>query len=384
MSWLRTREVVEKEEVERLAPWALKSVESRGRVIDEPPHPYRTAFQRDRDRIVHSRGFRRLQYKTQVFVHHEGDHFRNRLTHTLEGAQIARTIARALRCNEEAAEAVALAHDLGHTPFGHAGEGVLAELMRDDGGFDHNRQSLRVVDLLEEQYPDFDGLNLTSETREGILKHGCRWEHPVAVPPLDRQRSMEAQIADAADEIAYVNHDLEDGLQSGVLNLEMLEDTALWAETRSRVEDTLGASPERVLRRQTIVALINAAVTDLIECSAARIDETGVASADEVRRAEAPVVGYSPDFDEAFRALKRFLRANFYHHPRVVRTTRKAETIVADLFRVHRETPTLLPPRLQGRIAAEGEARAVADYVAGMTDRFAMSEHRKLLDPHEL
>ena len=214
MRALRTREDWEREERERLAPWAVRSSESRGRIVPEPEHPYRTAFQRDRDRIVHSRAFRRLEYKTQVFVHHEGDHYRNRLTHTLEGAQIARTLARALRLNEELAEAVALAHDLGHPPFGHAGERVLAELLRDDGGFDHNRQTLRVVDLLEERYPDFRGLNLSSETREGILKHGCRWPHPVPVPPRESQPSLEAQVADRSDEIAYTNHDLDDGLRS--------------------------------------------------------------------------------------------------------------------------------------------------------------------------
>jgi len=384
MSWLRSREVVEKEEAERLAPWALRSAESVGRVVEEPCHPYRTAFQRDRDRVIHSRGFRRLQYKTQVFVYHEGDHYRNRLTHTLEGAQIGRTIAKALRVNEELCEAIALAHDLGHTPFGHAGEAILAELMRDDGGFDHNRQSLRVVDLLEEQYATFQGLNLTDETREGILKHGCRWSHPVRLPELLGQRSIEAQIADVADEIAYVNHDLEDGLQSGVLELEALAATELWSEARARVGEELGYVSERVLRRQTIVALINAAVTDLIESTAARIDAAGVSSVDEVRRYGEPLVGYSSALDGSIRDLKRFLRDNFYHHPRVMRMTRKAETIVADLFRVYREMPALLPPRLRDRVGSEGEARAVADYVAGMTDRFAMSEHRKLLDPHEL
>lgn len=384
MSWLRSREVVEKEEAERLAPWALRSAESVGRVVEEPCHPYRTAFQRDRDRVIHSRGFRRLQYKTQVFVYHEGDHYRNRLTHTLEGAQIGRTIAKALRVNEEICEAIALAHDLGHTPFGHAGEAILAELMRDDGGFDHNRQSLRVVDLLEEQYAAFQGLNLTDETREGILKHGCRWSHPVRLPELLGQRSIEAQIADVADEIAYVNHDLEDGLQSGVLELEALAATELWSEARARVGAELGYVSERVLRRQTIVALINAAVTDLIESTAARIDAAGVSSVDEVRRYGEPLVGYSSALDGSIRDLKRFLRDNFYHHPRVMRMTQKAETIVADLFRVYREMPALLPPRLRDRVGTEGEARAVADYVAGMTDRFAMSEHRKLLDPHEL
>ena len=214
---LQGREEIEKAELAQLAPFAVKAAESAGRVHSEEKHPYRTAFQRDRDRVLHSRAFRRLEYKTQVFVHHEGDHYRNRLTHTLEAAQIARTVARSLRLNEDLAESISLAHDLGHTPFGHAGERVLGRLMRDDGGFDHNRQSLRVVDLFEERYPWADGLNLTAETREGILKHGCSWDHPVPLPPLGAQRSLEAQVADASDEIAYIHHDLDDALRAGIL-----------------------------------------------------------------------------------------------------------------------------------------------------------------------
>jgi dGTPase len=236
VSLLRTRQDIERDEAERLAPFAVRSAASRGRVVPEEEHAYRTCFQRDRDRVVHCTAFRRLEYKTQVFVQHEEDHYRNRLTHTLEGAQIARTVARALRLNEDLAEAVVLAHDLGHTPFGHAGERVLDELMRGDGGFDHNRQSLRVVDLLEERYAEFRGLNLTWETREGILKHGCSWEHPVPVPELAKQPSLEAQVADAADEIAYLNHDLDDGLRSGLLTLEMLEDAPLWLDVLRLVD----------------------------------------------------------------------------------------------------------------------------------------------------
>ena len=226
-SW-RTREAYEQEERARLAPWAACAADSCGRLVPEPEHAYRTAYQRDRDRIVHSRAFRRLEFKTQVFVHREDDHYRNRLTHTIEAAQITRTIARALRLNEDLAEAIVLAHDLGHTPFGHAGEAVLDALMEQDGGFDHNRQSLRIVDLLEDRYPEFSGLNLTAETREGILKHGCDWQHPVELPTLSRQRSLEAQVADCADEIAYTHHDLDDGLRSGVLSLDMLTGTTLW------------------------------------------------------------------------------------------------------------------------------------------------------------
>jgi len=314
---LRDRKAFEAEERERLAPYAAKSAESRGRVVEEPEAAYRTAYQRDRDRIVHSAAFRRLEYKTQVFVYHEGDHYRNRLTHTLEGSQIARTIARALRLNEELTEAVILAHDLGHTPFGHAGERVLADLMRDDGGFDHNRQSLRIVDLLEERYPGFRGLNLCYETREGILKHGCDWPHPVPIPDVDAQPSLEAQVADFSDEIAYTVHDLDDGLRSGLLNQADLKCVRLWNETHQRILDELGAAPPRVLRAQTIRALVDRLVTELVEYSAARIEASAVASIGEVRRVPDRIIGFAPEIDEARLELKRFLYQKLYEHPRV-------------------------------------------------------------------
>ncbi|MDH3212596.1 MAG: deoxyguanosinetriphosphate triphosphohydrolase [Myxococcales bacterium] len=383
MSVIRTREIFEREEAERLAPFAVKSAESRGRAVAEPEHPYRTAFQRDRDRVVHSRAFRRLEYKTQVFVFHEGDHYRNRLTHTLEGGQISRTIARVLRLNEELAEAVVLAHDLGHTPFGHAGERALAELMKEEGGFDHNRQSLRTVDLLEERYPDFRGLNLTSETREGILKHGCRWEHPVAVPEPTPQPSLEAQVADVADEIAYTNHDLDDGLRAGLLDLDRLEDVALWSETRREVSETLGDVSERVRRAQTIVALINRLVTDLVEASAARVEASGVGSVDAVRHTAGRLVDFSPEIEKQKRDLKRFLHRHFYQHPRVLEMSEKGARVLGELYRAFRDDPRQLPANARERFPSDGEARAVADYVAGMTDRFAMAEHRRILGSHE-
>jgi len=304
MSLVRTREAFEREEAERLAAFAVKSGESRGRLFAEEPHPYRTAFQRDRDRIVHSRAFRRLEYKTQVFVYHEGDHYRNRLTHTLEGAQITRTIARALRLNEELAEAVVLAHDLGHTPFGHAGERVLDELMQGAGGFDHNRQSLRVVDLLEDHYPGFRGLNLCYETREGILKHGCDWEHPLPVPETMPQPCLEAQVADVADEIAYTNHDLDDGLRAGLLRREDLDELSLWRETREAVERRIGAVSQRVLVAQVIAALINRLVTDLVEASAARLEAARVASVDAVRRTPERLIAFTPAVEKLASELK--------------------------------------------------------------------------------
>lgn len=391
---LRTREDQEREERERLAPWAARAAESLGRVVPEPEHPYRTAFQRDRDRIVHARAFRRLEYKTQVFVHHEGDHYRNRLTHTLEGAQIARTIARALRLNEDLAEAIALAHDLGHTPFGHAGERVLDELLRDAGGFDHNRQTLRVVDWLEQRAPGQRGLNLTWETREGILKHGCRWPHPVPVPQLGAQRSLEAQLADRADEIAYVNHDLDDGLRSGLLSLAALDDVPLWREMRALVRDRMPDADERVLRTQTIAALINRLVTDLVESTARRLeaayaaDPASLADVAALRRREDPrgerLLGYDLALEKALRELKDFLFRNLYHHPHVVATTREAERVLAELWRVVRADPSKLPASVRARFAEDGEDRAIADYLAGMTDRFALAEHRRLVASHGL
>jgi dGTPase len=374
----RDREAYEREEDERLAPFAVRSAASRGRVAAEAPHPYRTAFQRDRDRIVHSRAFRRLEYKTQVFVHHEGDHYRNRLTHTLEAGQISRTIARALRLNEELAEAVVLAHDLGHTPYGHAGERVLAELMREHGGFDHNRQSLRVVDLLEERYAGFRGLNLSYETREGILKHGCHWEHPVPVPEPTPQPPLEAQVADAADEIAYTNHDVDDGLRSGLLSLEQLEGVALWRETRRATRARVGSVPERVLSAQTIGALIDLLVTDLVESTARRLDAAGVRSADEVRQARERLVAFSPEIEKQKAELKRFLREVLYQHPRVLEANERAGEILGELFERFRADPARLPGHLRARVREDGEARAIADYIAGMTDRFALGEQRRL------
>jgi len=378
VSVFRSREHYEREELERLAPAAVKSAQSRGRLHPEPEHAYRTAFQRDRDRILHARAFRRLEYKTQVFVYHVGDHYRNRLTHTLEGAQIARTIARALRLNEDLAEAVVLAHDLGHTPFGHAGERVLAGLMKGEGGFDHNRQSLRVVDWLEDRYPEFRGLNLTSETREGLLKHGSPWEHPVSVPELGRQPSLEAQVADTADEIAYTNHDLDDGLGSGLLDAERLAEVTLWRDTLRSVREVLGDAPERVLHAQVVVALINRLVSDLIEAVAERIDAGRFASVDAVRAFPERLVGFSPALEKQKRELKKFLYDELYQHPTVLAMNERAVGVLADLFDAFRREPGRLPEHVRARIPVDGEARAIADYVAGMTDRFALGEHARL------
>ncbi|MEZ4330401.1 MAG: dNTP triphosphohydrolase [Myxococcota bacterium] len=403
----RTREQYEQEERERLAPWAARAGDSAGRLVSEPEHPYRTAFQRDRDRIVHARAFRRLEFKTQVFVYVENDHYRNRLTHTIEAAQMARSIARALYLNEDLAEAIVLAHDLGHTPFGHAGEAVLDACMEADGGFDHNRQSLRVVDLLESRYPEWSGLNLTQETREGILKHGAPWPHPLPLPPAWPQRTLEAQAADHADEIAYIHHDLDDGLRSGLLSAAQLESTSLWKAARRLRADRDAHMPAPVGRARTIGALANILISDLIEETSRRLAAnppasladlrqrrsapasmapgTGSESAEsggERRRGVEQTVGFSAEIEPGKRELKRFLSTHFYRHPDVLRRVRKAEWIVGDLFRAYRDDPYLLPVEVRERFAREGEARAVADYIAGMTDRFAMGEHRKLFDPH--
>lgn len=379
MTALQTRAAYEVDERRRLAPYAVASAASRGRVVAEDEHPLRTAFQRDRDRIVHSRAFRRLEYKTQVFVHHEGDHYRNRLTHTLEGAQIARTIARALRLNEDLAEAIALAHDLGHPPFGHAGERVLARLLKDEGGFDHNRQTLRIVDLLEERYPGFRGLNLSYETREGILKHGARFPHPVTLPERVGQTPLEAQAADAADEIAYTNHDLDDGLRSALLEAAPLDEVPLWSEARRAAVDRCGdGAGEPVLRAQTIVALVNRLVSDLVEASAARLDGAAPPDLAAVRAAEQRFLRLSPALEKGLRELKEFLYRHLYYHPAVVAMTDEAERVLEELWHAVRAAPDRLPAQVQARFAEDGETRAIADYVAGMTDRFAMAEHRRL------
>ena len=375
----RPRARFEEEEGTLLAPWACRAATSAGRQVDEPEHPYRTAYQRDRDRIVHARAFRRLEFKTQVFVHLESDHYRNRLTHTIEAAQVARTIARTMRLNEDLAEAIVLAHDLGHTPFGHAGEAVLAELMEEAGGFDHNRQSLRVVDLLEDRYPEFTGLNLTAETREGILKYGSPWSHPVPLPEPFAQRSLEAQIADRADEIAYLHHDLDDGLRSGLLSVDQLASQTLWKQAgEARRQGRSGEDSFAVSRTQTIGALLNILNTDLIESTADRLRADPPADLADLRSRTTQYVGFSEEIDVAKRDLKRFLSENFYHHPHVIERTRQASSVMGDLFRSYRDRPALLPDHVRGHFDREGPLRAISDYIAGMTDRFALDEHTAL------
>jgi dGTPase len=381
---VRTRAELEKHEAESLAPYALRARDSRGRIEPEPPHAYRTAFQRDRDRVLHARAFRRLQYKTQVFPYSEGDHFRNRLTHTLEVAQIARTVARALGANEDLVEAIVLSHDLGHPPFGHAGEHVLNQLLRPQGGFEHNRQSLRIVDWLEDRSERYPGLNLSHETRAGILKHGSdfpRYSHPVPLPDLGAGPSIEGQIANACDEIAYHTHDLDDGLRADILEWGSLAELPLFRRALAAA-NTHAGSDARSARPRLTVALIDLLATDLIEASARRLEQHHPVSPEAAAALPEPAVDFSPEIAAEKRELARFLLDRFYRHHRVLRMAAKAERILGDLWRAYAADPRQLPPHVLERAQGEPEERAIADYVAGMTDRFAMDEHDRLFDPH--
>ena len=371
-----------------MVPYAVNDSTSCGRLVAEPRPKARSEFQRDRDRIVHSTAFRRLEYKTQVFVNHEGDLFRTRLTHSIEVAQIARSIARALRLNDDLTEAIALAHDLGHTPFGHAGQDALNECMQGHGGFEHNLQSLRIVDRLEERYGAFDGLNLMFETREGILKH-CSPARARELGELGqrflegRRPSLEAQICNLADEIAYNNHDVDDGLRSGLLTLEQLEGVTLFARHAAEADAEFPHMPGRRRVHETIRRMIDAQVTDLLAESAQRITAAAPATLAEVHAAP-PLIAFTDTMKAENRALKVFLRDHLYQHYQVLRMTAKARRIISDLFSAFVADPRLLPPQYQEMAAAENIARATADYIAGMTDRYSMKEHRRLFSVGEL
>jgi dGTPase len=369
-----------------LAAYAVGPHNAGGRRFREPAPKGRSEFQRDRDRIIHSTAFRRLEYKTQVFVNHEGDLFRTRLTHSLEVAQITRSIARTLNLNEDLAEAIALAHDLGHTPFGHAGQDALNACMKPYGGFEHNLQSLRVVDVLEERYGAFDGLNLTFETREGILKHCSRKNAKTLGDVGERflknlRPSLEAQLANLADEVAYNNHDVDDGLRSGLLTLEGLEEVPIVARHLRAVKKRFPAIGERRLIHETVRGMINTLVTDLSTQTAANIRRQQPGTLEGVRAAPA-LVGFSPRLRGEQLALKQFLRVQLYQHYQVTRMTNKAKRIITELFHAFMDEPRLLPSQYHARAGAD-RARTVADYIAGMTDRYAIREHRRLfaLDP---
>jgi dGTPase len=376
-----TREQLEIIENQTLAPYGLHSKDSRGRVFPEDEPEYRTVFQRDRDRIIHTTAFRRLKYKTQVFFNYEGDYYRTRLTHTLEVAQIGRTLARALGANEDLTEAICLAHDLGHPPFGHSGEAILARLMRDYGGFDHNKQTLRIVTFLERRYPDFPGLNLTWEVREGIVKHESEYDVADATeynPELSG--SLEAQIANAADELAYTAHDLDDGLRSGMISTGMLGDITLWNILVQSV-GVYDTELDDLTRHRLIRRLIGMEVTDLVHSTDLRLREHRVRSVDDLQRLSFNIMGFSEDMHQRNRQLKDFLYTNLYRHHRVVRMQVKAERILSDLFQAYCSEPMILPRHIQENIEERGLERIICDYIAGMTDRFAVEEHSKLFDP---
>jgi dGTPase len=370
----------------QLAPYAV-SVNAHPRKYPEPAPSGRSEFQRDRDRIIHSGAFRRLEYKTQVFVNHEGDLFRTRLTHSIEVAQIGRSIARQLGLNEDLVEAISLAHDLGHTPFGHAGQEALNACMKDHGGFEHNLQSLRVVDVLEERYAAFDGLNLCFETREGILKH-CSPEHAAQLGDvgerfLKNQRpSLEAQIANLADEIAYNNHDVDDGLRSGLITLEQLSSVRLFSQHLDEVRTAYPDLAERRVVHETVRRMIGTLVTDLIVQTEDNLRTHAPKCVVDVRAAP-PIVAFSAGMMELNRELKAFLRTHLYRHYRVMRMTAKARRIIGDLFGVFMEDPRLLPPQFNSQADPE-RARSVADYIAGMTDRYAIREHRRIFAVEEI
>lgn len=364
-----------------LVPYAADPAHSRGRMHDEPAPATRNHFQRDRDRIIHSGAFRRLEYKTQVFINHEGDLFRTRLTHSLEVAQIGRAIARNLNLHEDLIEAIALAHDLGHTPFGHAGQDQLNECMHEYGGFEHNLQSLRVVDHLEQRYADFDGLNLTFEVREGILKHcslpNARLLGEVGERFLNKQQpSLEAQVANLADEIAYNNHDVDDGLRSGLITMEQLEQVQLFAEQHALVQQRYPDLTGRRLIHETVRRMIHILVTDLCEQSRRNIAAHAPKTLDDVRNLP-PLIGFSPAIEAQQLELKRFLRSNLYRHYRVNRMTSKARRIIAELFNAFLTDPGLLPDDYQTE-NPDKQPRVIADYIAGMTDRYAIREHQRL------
>ncbi len=380
-----TQKQIKKIEDSLLAPFAMKGRDSRGRVYKEKEHPYRSAYQRDRDRIVHSAAFRRLEYKTQVFVNHEGDYYRTRLTHTIEVAQIARTIASALRLNADLTEAIALAHDLGHTPFGHSGEEALNELMSGFGGFNHNLQGLRVVDCLEERYPDFPGLNLSWEVREGIVKHSSAFDKAVRIKELapDELPVLETQVVDVADEIAYDNHDLDDGLTSGLIKESDLERLSIWSSIEKEIiREFKRLSPDKK-KYLVIRSLINIQVTDLIRQAQANIKRHKLKSCMDAKKIDKKVVLFSKNMLHLRIPLRAFLMERLYHHYRVIRMSTKARRFIEELFKVYIEKPEQLPAEAQKKIRQAGVRRVVCDYIAGMTDRYALDEYKKLFDPYE-
>jgi dGTPase len=380
---LLTRQQLEEIEDKSLAPYGMRSRETKGRAYLDSEPDHRTSFQRDRDRILHTTAFRRLEYKTQVFITFEGDYFRTRLTHTLEVAQIGRTLARALGGNEDLVEAICLAHDLGHSPFGHSGEVALARLMKDFGGFDHNKQSLRIVTELEQRYPEFPGLNLTWEVREGIVKHESEYDVSDAREYSPELRgNLETQIANVADELAYTTHDLDDGLRSGMISPQVLEGVALWEILRETFH-WRGPVLDDMERHRMIRHLVGLMVTDMLQATNERLKDSGAKSARELQRLKHNVIGYSEDMQRRNRELKDFLYSRLYRHYRVARMQAKAERTITQLFEAYRAEPATLPDHVQVFIEKRGLERTICDYVAGMTDRYAIDEQQRLFNPLE-
>ncbi len=378
-----------------LASYACKTGHSRGRVHGEPETAHRNPYQRDRDRIIHSTAFRRLEYKTQVFVNHEGDHYRTRLTHSIEVAQIARSICRSMHLHEDLAEAVALAHDLGHTPFGHSGQDALNAVMQPYGGFEHNRQSLRIVEELEHKYAAFTGLNLSYETREGIVKHHSTYDTPknsdLSHYHLHEQPALEAQIGNLADEIAYNNHDIDDGYRAGMLSIDDLKGLALFGRFYEEVEQEFPDAIERLKVNETVRHMINFLIVDVIEETNHRIKDQNITSFADVREASSALVGFSKPVRRMNGEMKKFLYKNMYRHYRVARMANKAERVLREIFEVYIENPSMLPENQQHEMAEakatdsltkNRQARIIADYIAGMTDRYALEEHERLFNVH--
>ena len=378
-----TRQQLEENEDRSLAPYGMRSRDTKGRAYLDSEPEYRTAFQRDRDRILHTTAFRRLEYKTQVFINFEGDHFRTRLTHTLEVAQIGRTLARALGGNEDLVEAICLAHDLGHSPFGHSGETALMRLMKDFGGFDHNKQSLRIVTELEQRYPEFPGLNLSWEVREGMVKHESEYDISDARDfNPDLRGNLETQIANVADELAYTTHDLDDGLRSGMINPQVLDGIALW-EILRETYNWRGSILDDMERHRMIRHLVGLLVTDMIKGTDARLKESKVNSFSDIQKLKHNVVGYSEEMQRRNRELKDLLYKKLYRHYRVVRMQVKAERIISDLFQAYHSEPATLPNHVQFFVEKRGLERTICDHIAGMTDRYAIEEHQKMFNPTE-
>lgn len=378
------REEIESWEDKLLAPYASRSGKTKGRKYQEEPHPYRTHYQRDRDRIIHSTAFRRMEYKTQVFVNHEGDHYRTRLTHSIEVTQISRSIARALRLNEDLAEAIALVHDLGHTPFGHSGEETLDEIMVNYGGFEHNRQSLRVVDILEEKYPQFPGLNLTFEVREGIMKHETIYDQPIPAEFNPHQTpTLECQIVNLADEIAYNCHDIDDGLASNILKEEELNQVDLWAQLCQQVRGEYGNLTSFQMRNQVVRKMIDLQVSDVINETTRRLTKYRINSLEDARNFEEGLLSFSQEMKKKNSQLKMFLFDNMYRHYRMIRMADKAKRIIKQLFDIYLNDVDQLPPTTRNRVKEGNRMQAICDYIAGMTDRYALQEYKKLFDPME-